>query len=62
MTIIGDTGPLVALLNPGDEFHDWAFAQYRQFTNPIITCESVLTEALHLLRNGRQVIPLIIPK
>jgi uncharacterized protein len=52
-TIIVDTGPLVAYLDKRDTFHDWAKAQMREFTEPLISCEAVIAEALFLLRRGR---------
>jgi predicted nucleic acid-binding protein len=47
--ILADTGPLVALLNPRDQHHGWAMARFSEFTEPLVTCEPVLTEALFLL-------------
>ena len=51
-TVIADTGPLVAYLDKRDAFHDWAKAQMRDFTEPLISCEAVVAEALFLLRRG----------
>ena len=48
--ILADTGPLVALFNGNDAAHSWALARFQEFTEPLVTCEAVLTEALHLLR------------
>lgn len=45
-----DTGPLVALINRNDAFHDWAKREFDQIVPPLFTCEGVLTEACHLLR------------
>lgn len=45
-----DTGPLVAYLK-GDEAHStWAARQFHLATEPFVTCEPVITEALFLLR------------
>ncbi|MCH7976461.1 MAG: PIN domain-containing protein [Bacteroidetes bacterium] len=44
-----DTGPLVALFNPRDQYHEWSLEQTRGMTSPLVTCEAVLTEAYHLL-------------
>jgi uncharacterized protein len=48
--ILADTGPLVALFHGEDSAHSWALARFQEFTEPLVTCEAVLTEALHLLR------------
>ncbi len=48
--VLADTGPLVALFNAGDNAHRWSLARFQEFTEPLITCEAVLAEALHLLR------------
>jgi uncharacterized protein len=48
--VLTDTGPLVALFHEDDTAHDWALARFQEFTEPLLTCESVLTEAMHLLR------------
>ena len=50
MQAILDTGPLVALLNRSDRWHAWAAEQFSQTVPPLITCEPVITQALHLLR------------
>jgi predicted nucleic acid-binding protein len=48
--VLADTGPLVALFHEDDAAHHWALARFREFTEPLLTCEAVLTEAIHLLR------------
>jgi predicted nucleic acid-binding protein len=48
--VIVDTGPLVALLNAGDEYHAWARTTLDRIEPPLVTCEPVLTEASHLVR------------
>jgi uncharacterized protein len=48
--VLADTGPLVALFHQNDSAHQWALARFREFTEPLLTCEAVLTEAIHLLR------------
>ena len=53
---IADTGFLVAFVNRGDEFHDWAVGVVAQVTEPLLTCEAVLAEtAFHL-----QSVPLVL--
>ncbi len=48
--VLLDTGPLVALLNRRDRRHDWARARFADLEPPLLTCEAVLVEACHLLR------------
>ncbi len=49
--VILDTGPLVAFLKSQDQFHDWAVSELDRVSYPVITCESVITEACFLLKN-----------
>ena len=44
-----DTGALVALLDRSDIHHFWAIECFKTLRPPLITCESVLAETLHLL-------------
>jgi predicted nucleic acid-binding protein len=46
---IADTGALVALLDRADAHHNWAVQCFKAIRPPLLTCEGVLTEALHLL-------------
>jgi uncharacterized protein len=46
-----DTGPLVALLDRRDRYHRWATEQWADVELPILTCESVLSEACFLLQH-----------
>ncbi len=46
--VLADAGPLVALINPRDQFHAWARARFDELTEPMSTCEAVLAEALFL--------------
>jgi predicted nucleic acid-binding protein len=48
--VLVDTGPLVALLNRRETHHDWARQQFSLLEPPLLTCESVLSEACFLLR------------
>ena len=41
---IADTGLLVAFVNRNDKYHEWAVSLAGQFTEPLLTCESVLSE------------------
>jgi uncharacterized protein len=47
--VIVDTGPLVALLNARDRHHAWSVAQWAEIEPPLLTCESVISEACFLL-------------
>lgn len=47
--VILDTGPLVALLDARDRHHEWAVAQWGEIEPPLLTCESVISEACFLL-------------
>jgi predicted nucleic acid-binding protein len=48
--VIVDTGPIVALLNARDSWHDWARDAFSRMEPPLLTCEPVLAEASHLVR------------
>jgi predicted nucleic acid-binding protein len=48
--VIVDTGPIVALLNARDAWHDWARNAFGHVEPPLLTCEPVLTEASYLVR------------
>lgn len=50
--VIADTGPLVAYLDKSDRDHEWAKDHFQRFTDPLLTCEAVIAEALFLLRRG----------
>lgn len=49
MSIIIDSGPLVALLSERDQFHAWASEKARSIETPWHTCEAVLSEVFFLL-------------
>ena len=53
--VLLDTGPLVALFNANDGHHQWAREQIAASPPPLVTCEAVLAEALHLLRRASAV-------
>jgi predicted nucleic acid-binding protein len=50
MTLL-DTGPLVAALDAGDEWHGWASERMRQLSSPVRTCGAVLSETAFLVRS-----------
>ena len=47
--VILDTGPLVALVDRRDKDHEWTVAQWSDIAPPLLTCESVISEACFLL-------------
>lgn len=49
MTTLLDTGPLVAYLYEDDTHHEWAKEQAAHISTPLISCESVISEAQFLL-------------
>src|SRR5258707_1904690 len=48
-TAIVDTGPLVACLDGAEQHHRWVVAQIEKLDAPVLVCEPVLAEAMHLL-------------
>ncbi len=49
--LILDTSFLVAFLRERDEFHDWAATALKAHDGTLATCEPVLAETCHLLRD-----------
>lgn len=52
--ILLDAGPLVAYLSVRDQHHEWARDQWDSIDPPLLTCESVISEACFLLHRTRQ--------
>lgn len=50
--VVLDTGPLVAFLDRNDPWHEWACAQMRELNGPLLTCEAVLSECVHLMEGS----------
>lgn len=52
-TTIADTGVIVGLISEKDQWHKWTFEQSKRLLPPFLTCEAVITEACHLLKNKK---------
>jgi len=48
--VLLDTGPLVALINAADRDHAWSLQRWADIAPPMLTCESVISEACFLLQ------------
>ena len=46
---IVDTGPLVAFFDRSERHHRWAVERIAELDAPLLVCEPVLAEAMHLL-------------
>ncbi len=49
--VLVDTGPLVAYLNRRDRHHAWAVECWKALTDPLWTCEAVVSEVVFLLQS-----------
>lgn len=49
--VLLDTGPLVAFLARDDQHHSWAVDAWSALHDPLLTCESVLSEAVFILNS-----------
>lgn len=56
---IADTGFIVAAGRQNDRHHDWAVGLAKTLTEPLLTCESVLSEAAFHLGSSAYVISLV---
>ena len=57
VTILADSGAIVAALDKRDEHHTWAAGRLAALRFPFVTCEAVLSECFFLLqhlRSGKQ--------
>jgi len=59
MTGIADTGFLVAFANRRDLYFPWAYSLAEHIHEPLLTCEAVLAETAHHLKNSELVLRLI---
>lgn len=51
-TLLTDSGPIIALLDTSDQYHEWAVEQFSHLSGALITCEGAITEATHLLQDA----------
>jgi len=49
-TVIVDTGPLLAFFDQTSKVHPWVKARFEELTDPLYTCQAVITETLFLLK------------
>ena len=59
MNTISDTGFIVAFKNRTDEHHAWAVDLARKLDAPMLTCESVLSEAAFHLGSSEDALALV---
>jgi predicted nucleic acid-binding protein len=59
MRAIADTGFVVAFRNRTDRYHAWAVDLAGSVTEPLLTCESVLSEAAFHLGSSEAVLALV---
>ena len=52
---IVDTGPLVAFLDRTERHHGWVAGRIEELDAPLLVCEPVLAEAMHLLARSQGV-------
>lgn len=48
--VLVDTGPLVAVIDSDDAYHEVCREQFSKLNSPLYTCWPVITEAAYLLR------------
>lgn len=56
---IADTGFIVAFRNRDDRYHAWALELARELDEPLLTCESVLSEAAFHLGSSESALDLV---
>jgi len=51
--LLVDTGPVVAILSPTDNYHLICVEQLKTLKPPLLTCWAVITEVHWLVRNNK---------
>jgi predicted nucleic acid-binding protein len=51
MQVLADTGPLVAVVSPDDQYHELCVKTLESLPAPLLTCWPVIAEAAWLLRD-----------
>ncbi|HEX8816194.1 MAG TPA: PIN domain-containing protein [Terriglobales bacterium] len=54
--VLVDTGPIIAILNPRDQYHQLCVETLRDLPGPLFTCWPAITEAAWLLRRDAKAI------
>jgi len=49
--VLLDTGALIGYLNRKDAYHNWAVESWSALSDPVWTCEAVLSEVVFLLQS-----------
>ena len=52
LNVLVDAGPLAALVNLRDKYHKWVCSRFAEIVPPLLTCESVISEACFLVRRS----------
>ena len=50
--VVLDAGPLAALINRDDQFHEWAVARLKETRGELLTCDAVISECYFILRQN----------
>lgn len=50
--VVLDAGPLVAFINRGDQYHEWACRWVRHLNCELLTCDAVVSETFFLVQHN----------